>query len=156
MTKWYESENPGTVARGGAWRLGVWIVVIILFCMVVGALIWGIRVATSDVKGQGDAITTKNSGTNRIRAQEEFVQKYNDVVASDRRIDQMGSALAQNPDSQIAQTNLNGAINNCINLVGDYNALVEKYTSADFIPEGYPTQIDNLSPDTDCKETETR
>ena len=151
MTKWYESENPGTVVRGGTWRAGVWVIVILLFFGLIGIAVWAFSVVTSDVKGQGDATKTKNSGTNRISAQEEYVDVYNDILAADKRVDVMADAVKRDPNT-VNNTNLTGAINYCIQRVADYDGLIDKYTSADFIPEGYPEKIDSLSSDTDCKE----
>lgn len=81
MPAWYESDNPSTVVRGGSWRLALWIIFVVLFIGLISVGIWAFGVGTSDVKGRGDAYQTKNSGTNRIRAQEEYVQTYNDILA---------------------------------------------------------------------------
>jgi hypothetical protein len=153
MSKWYESDNPSTVVRGGSWRLAIWIIALIVFIGLISIGVWLFKVGTSDVKGQGDAVQTKNSGTNRIRAQEEYVQTYNDIVAADKRVQVMYDAKAIDP-STVNNTNYTGAVNFCIQLVADYDALIDKYTSADFIPEGYPEKIDTLNSETDCKENE--
>lgn len=149
---WRDDVREGSaVARSIGWRAAVWVLGILALVVVTGAVWWGIKVATSDVKGQGDALQTKNSGTNRIRAQEEFVQTYQDVLAADQRVDVMWNAAQTNP-ATVNTTNYTGAVNFCIQAVADYNALSDKYTSADFRPADLPEQIDSLDPTTDCKE----
>ena len=150
---WRADVRQGSaVARSVGWRAAVGVLGILALVAVIGAVWWGVKVATSDVKGQGDALQTKNSGTNRIRAQEEFVQTYQDVLAADQRVDVMWKAAQANPTT-VNTTNYTGAVNFCIQAVADYNALSEKYTSADYRPADLPAQIDSLHPATDCKES---
>jgi hypothetical protein len=66
---WYESDNPSRVARGMSWRAGVWIVCAVLFFGLLGAGIWAFRVASSDVRGQGNATQKINAADNRLFAQ---------------------------------------------------------------------------------------
>lgn len=153
MSQWYESDNPTRVARGASWRIGVWIVAAVLFFAVIGIAIWGFKVGTSDVKGQGDAVRQKNSGTNRIAAQERFESLYAEIKAADRRLDPLAAAVKADPTSHVAQTNLAGAVSYCIGVVADYNAEARKYTSEDFRAVDLPEQIDDLNPETDCQET---
>lgn len=150
-TPWYESDNPSTLARGGGWRLGVIIVAVVAFVLVVSAAVWGIRVATSDVQGRGDAVRAKNDGQNRVLASERFEDTYQEILAADRRIDTLADAAAADPGSQVAATNLTGAITYCQGVVGDYNADARKYTSAEFRAADLPAQIDNVAADTDCE-----
>lgn len=128
---------------------------ILLLIVLLGTGWWVFRVATSDVKGQGDALIRKNSATNRIGAQQRFEELYADILASDRRIDTLAADAAANPDSQVAQTNLTGSITYCQDVVADYNALARSYTAQDFRAYDLPAQIDNLNPATDCKESTT-
>lgn len=132
-------------------RLGGWIILATVFVVLLGLGLWGFGVISSPIKGQGDAFKTKESGTNRIRAQEEFVQTYNDLLAADRRVDAMWQAKKDDP-TQVNRTNYTGAVNFCIQLVADYDALGAKYTSADYRPADLPAQIDPLDRTTDCKE----
>jgi len=150
---WYESNNPDRVSRALAGRGVIWVTAIAIFVMLLGGLVWGIRVATSDIKGQGDAITRKNSGTNRIAAQERFEDMYQDVLAADRRIDVLADAVKANPKSNVAQINLTGAVTYCIEVAADYDAEARKYTAEDFRSVDLPEQIDALDPTTDCQET---
>lgn len=154
MTKWYDSDNPSTVVRGGTWRLMVLILVFLLFFGLIGIGLWAFGVFTSDVKGRGDAVKTKNSAVNRIAAQENFHNLYQDVVAADRRIDVIAATLAKNPDSQVWQTNYTGAVTYCIDAVAAYDAEVKKYTKREYLDISLPQdRIDDQDPATDCKES---
>jgi len=151
---WYESNNPDRVSGALAARGVIWVTGIAIVVMLLSGLVWGIRVVTSDVRGQGDALSRKNSGTNRIAAQERFEDMYQDVLAADRRIDVLADALKASPKSHVAQINLTGAITYCIEVAADYDAEARKYTAADFRAIDLPEQIDALDPATDCKETD--
>lgn len=149
-TPWYDSENPSTVARGATWRVVVWVLAIMLVVGLVGVAVWGFRVATSDVKGQGDATITKNSSTNRIAAQERFEDLYADIKATDAKIAPAKQVFKANPTT-VNQTNYTGLVNYCLDVVGDYNAEARKFTSADFRAIDLPAQISDMDESTDCK-----
>lgn len=151
---WYENPNPNAVARSGTWRVMVYIVAFVVFFGAIGVGLWAFGVFTSDVKGRGDATKIKNSGTNRIAAQERFEDMYADVLAADRRIDAQFNALKLDPDSSVAKINYNGAVNYCIEVVADYNAEARKYTAEQFRSTDLPAQIDDLDSTTDCKESQ--
>lgn len=153
MSKWYESDNPTTVARGVSWRAAIWIALAVVFILALSAGIWALKVGTSDVKGQGDAQRTKNSGTNRIAAQERFEELYAGIKAADERIDVMAKAKKANPKDVVAATNYTGAVNYCIQIRADYNAEARKYTAEQFRSIDLPAQIDSTDPAFDCKET---
>ena len=151
MTRWHESDNPSTVVRGGTWRVMVWIVVVVVFVGLLSVALWAFGVFSSPIKGQGDAFKTKNSGTNRIAAQERFEDLHADILATDRKLDAAKAKAKAAPDSQVAQTEYVGLTNYCIDVVGDYNAESRKYTAQDFKSIDLPYQIDNTDPATDCK-----
>lgn len=153
MTKWYDSHNPTTVVRGASWRSAIWIALAVVFILALSAGIWALKVATSDVKGQGDAARTKNSGTNRIAAQERFEELYAGIKAADERIDVMAAAKKAAPMDVVAATNYTGAVNYCIQIRADYNAEARKYTAEQFRSIDLPAQIDATDPAFDCKET---
>lgn len=154
MTKWYDSDNPSTVLRGGGWRLGVVVICVVLFFLAGGVLLWAFGVFTSDIKGQGDAEKTKNSATNRIAAQERFEDLYQDILASDRKLDPAYAAMKAAPDSQVKLTEYTGLVNYCIDVVADYNAEARKFTAEEFRSVDLPQVIDSLAIETDCKPTE--
>ena len=149
--EWYNSSNPTKVVRGGTWRAIVWVLVVLGVIALISIGVWGFRVITSDVKGQGDAVIIKNSANNRIAAQEQFEQLYADIKASDQKITVAAAAVAADPNDKTAQQNLTGMQNYCLSVVGDYNALARKYSAEDFRSVDLPVQIDQSLPSTDCK-----
>lgn len=150
---WYESDNPGRVVRGGSWRLGLFVIAVVLFVGAIGVGAWLFSVGTSDIKGQGDAERTKNAAGNRIAAQEGFEQAYADVKAADQRIDVMAIARKADPADVVARTNYTGSITYCIQVRADYDARARKFTQGEFRAADLPYQIDPRDPATDCKET---
>lgn len=153
-TPWYESENPDRVAAGAASRVGLWVVVAVLFFGLLGIGGWAFKVATSDVKGQGDAVVQKNSAQNRIAAQARFESLYADIKATDRKLDIYADAVKAQPGDKTARTNLDGTRAYCEAVVGDYNAEARKYLAADFKAIDLPSEIDVNDPTTDCKPSE--
>lgn len=149
-TPWHQSDNPTTVARGAGWRIGVTVLVVLAVVAVISIGVWGFKVATSDVKGQGDATVQKNSANNRIGAMNRFEDMYAEIEQTDAKIGPAKQAFKANK-TQVNQTNLTGLVNYCLDVVGDYNAEARKFTSADFRPVDLPARIDNLNPSTDCK-----
>jgi hypothetical protein len=152
MSKWYESDNPTKVARGAAWRVGVFVLIFIGFFALISVLIWGFRVVTSDVKGQGNAVIIKNDAVNRIAQQERFEQLFADVKAADLKIAVAAAAVTLNPLDKTAQQTYTGTINFCIQISADYDALARKYSAEDFRSVDLPEQIDRFDSSTDCKE----
>lgn len=148
MSNWMENENPDKVGLSAGLRVGL----VVLVVAIIGIGVWGFRVATSDVKGEGDATIQKNSAPNRVQARQEFQNIYEDIQGADQRIDVMAEAYAASKTT-VNQTNLTGAKTYCISRVREYNALSKKYLSADFRPEGLPAAIDSLDPAFDCKES---
>jgi hypothetical protein len=138
--------------RGFSWTLIVGLAVIVLIA-IFSVLIFGFGVFTSDARGRGDAVKQKNSGTNRINAQERFEDLYADVTAADQKLDPLAAAAKANPDSQIAATNYTGATTYCIDARAAYDAEARKYTAREFRAADLPPQIDQQDPATDCKPT---
>jgi hypothetical protein len=151
--KWYESDNPSKVARGGTWRAMIWVGCVLAFIALISVGTWAFKVATSDVKGQGDATIQKNAGSNRIAAQERFESMYADIVAADQKIDVFAQAVAASPADKTAQTNLTGTKAYCIQARNDYNAEARKYSAEQFRSADLPYTIDITDPTTDCKES---
>lgn len=150
---WYESDDPGRVARGAGWRFGVGILVVLLVIALISIGVWGFKVVTSDVKGQGDATVQKNSANNRIAAQARFEDLYADIKATDAKLDAARDKAEANPKSQVAQTEFTGLQNYCLDVVADYNAEARKYLAEQFRAIDLPAQIDTQVPETDCKPT---
>lgn len=146
---WYDSDSE-TRWMGG---IAKWVIAAVVLVLLIGGGIWALKVATAPVKGRGDAFTTKESGSNRISAQERFEDLYQEILATDRKIDQAAAKVEANPDSNVAQTEYTGLVNYCLDVVADYNAEARKYTSEDFRSADLPEEISNTNPETDCEES---
>lgn len=153
---WFESNNPDRLARSAGWRLGVWIVVGVVFFGLLGAGIWAVRVATSDVKGAGETTQRVNDATNRINSQEWFHGQYAQILTADRNLDEAAANLKANPvgtgNHDFHQTNYTGLKNRCVEMVNAYNAEALKVTRAKWLDPALPQRIDETDPKTDCKE----
>jgi predicted alpha/beta hydrolase len=150
---WCDSDNPTRVVRGASWRLAVWITATVVFFALIGLATWGFKVAISDVKGKGDAVQIRNAARNRINAQENFEQRYQDIIASDRRLTVLAAAKTATPTDRVAVTNYAGGVSYCIDAVADYNASARKFSQADFKAADLPVVIDDNDPTTDCQES---
>lgn len=152
-TPWYDSDNPTRVARGFSWRLAVWILAAVLFFGAIGGGIWWFKVATSDVKGAGDAAVQINSGKNRIAAQETFEALYAQIQAYDRNLDQAAKDKADHPGDSFFATNYSGLVKTCNDAVAQYNADARKVSRAKWLTDDLPFEIDQTDTRFDCKET---
>jgi hypothetical protein len=138
-------------ARSAGWRLGIWIVVAVLFFGAIGVGVWYFKVATSDAKGAGDATRQQNSAANRLQAQAKYAQLYEGILTADRNIDTLDAA-AKADATQVNKTNLIGAQNVCSQSVADYNAMAANSLTAQWRPAGLPVRVGD-DPSTDCKPT---
>lgn len=141
-------DDYGTPPRPVIWP---WVVVAVVV-LLIAPVAWGIRVATSEVRGQGDAVATKNSAENWTEAQARFEGYWADIQASDRQIAIAREALDASPKDRTAEENYYGLRTYCEGLVADYNADARSYLSEDFRAADLPSQIDPTNPLTDCKE----
>jgi hypothetical protein len=150
---WYESENPSRVVRGASWRVVVWILAAIAVFAVVGAVIWGVRVATSEVKGAGDKAVIVNEGKNQIASQEQFEALFQQIQVYDRNLDQAAADKAEHPGDSFFATNYSGLVKTCNDAVGQYNAAARQVSKAKWLSKDLPYEIDQTDPKFDCKET---
>lgn len=139
------------VRRGGLSVL-TWVLIVIAVAAAISAAIWGIKVATSGVKGAGDVQRKTNSGNNRIAAQEHFEALYGQIKAYDQQLDQAAADKAANPGDRYFAVNYSGLVKQCIDARNQYNADANKVTQARWLSADLPYQIDPTTPDTDCKE----
>lgn len=146
-------RDANYVARRGGLSAFAWIVIATLAFAAIGVAVWYFGVATSGVKGAGDATKITNDGRNRVNAQEWFANQYELIKSTDRRIDQAAAALAKKPGGEFEQTNYTGLVNRCIEMVGNYNAEATKVSRAQWRDPNLPAQIDDSDPATDCKES---
>lgn len=149
MSGWRDAKRD--INRGARFGIGWWLILVAV-ALAVAAAIWGVTVATSGVRGQGDAIVQKNSAANWVAAQARFEQDYQDILATDQKIVAAHTALQADPTDRTLQTNYSGLTSYCLSKAAGYNADARSYLSQDFRAADLPAQIDpNLSA-TDCKE----
>lgn len=133
-------------------KMVIWIVVGVVIAVLLGWGIWALRVATSGVAGQGNAVVQKNSAANWTRAQADFEERYATIEAQDRKIQMHYDRLQADPDDRFAETNYYGARDVCESAVGDYNAKARTFLAEDFRSADLPERIDGTNSLTDCKE----
>lgn len=119
----------------------VWLILLVLAALV-GAGIWGITVATSGVKGQGDGIIKKNSSDNWIKQQAKFEELNAEYESTLFRIKQFKVASDAAPEDAIAKTNLQGQISHCSDVVAEYNAASRSFLSEDWKSIDLPASLD--------------
>lgn len=150
---WYESDNPSRLVRGVGWRAGVWVLAILAFSALIGGGVWLFKVATADIKGRGDTTIKINEVDNRLFAQGNFHDLYNEIKASDRKLTQAATDKADHPGDSYFVTVYTGLKAHCEDAVAQYNAAAQKINQAKFRDEQLPAQIDRSNPETDCQET---
>jgi hypothetical protein len=151
---WYESDNPSRVARGFSWRAALAIVAVVLFVGAIGIGIWAFQVGTADVKGRGDTVRKVNQVDNRLFAQGNFNDLYQEVMASDRKLDQAAADKAAHPQDPFFDTTYTGLRAHCEDARAQYNSAARKISQAKFRDADLPYQVDDSDPKTDCKESQ--
>lgn len=142
-------KDVNHVARKGGLSVGAWILVGILFFGGIGVATWYFSVATSGVKGAGDATKQVNSAANRLQAQDKYNKLYTGIQAADRNINTLAETYKLSPN-QYNLTNLTGAQNVCSSSIGEYNQMATNTLTKQWIPVELPTMVGN-DPATDCK-----
>lgn len=135
MTQYDYPSQPRAFGWIAAWTVGL--------VVLVGAImlaLWGFGVFTADVKGRGELIKTNKSAVNRIQKQEMFEQLYADVNGYKAKISVARDQVKADPSDSIAQTNLAGVRQQCIDTVQQYNAEARKVTSRDWRSADLPDQ----------------
>lgn len=144
---WREVNHE--VGRFLGLTLKVWIILLIVAGLV-GAAVWGLTVATSGVKGQGDGIIKNNSAENWIKQQAKFEDLYAEYESTQVRIDQFKQIADANPNDAIAQTNYIGQVSHCTDVVADYNEATRSFLSEDWKSIDLPATLDPA----DCTRTQ--
>lgn len=158
-TKWYDSDDPERFARGFGWTILHWLVVILVVGGVISAAVWGISVATSDVRGRGEAIQQRNDADNRIFAQEYFEETFADVRVADQQLNTNQQALdawtEANPngctgptlcEGDRLRTVVTGSANFCRDVQGNYESEARSYTSEQFRSSDLPARFNPNDP----------
>lgn len=139
-----------TANRGIWWFIG-WIALVTLIVFLIGILIWGISVAVSGPKGQGDAVIEKNSSENFIKQQAAFEQNYQEIKTTDQKIVIAYDASVASPDDKTLQQTYTGLQSYCLSKVAEYNADARSFLSEDFKAADLPSEINTNDAATDCK-----
>lgn len=151
----YGREERREANRWFGLTVGWWIIIIAVV-LAVTAGIWGLQVATSGMKGQGDAQIQKNSSENWTKAQARFEQNYAEIKATDVKITNAYQLWKADPKDRTLQQTYAGLKSYCLSVVADYNADARSYLSEDFRAADLPKQIETegqfADPATDCKE----
>lgn len=116
----------------------------------IGCGAWAVQVATSDIRGRGNAARTVNRADNRLAQQAYFEQTFQDIKAADQRLTQLAADKASHIEG--ADIRYSGAVTYCQQLVADYNSAAHKQIAAKFRDAGLPTAIDPVDITTDCRE----
>lgn len=150
MSKFYESDSETR------WWVGIYgrLIIAVVLISLIGLGFYAFRVVTAEPKGRADAFKQQRSATNRIFQQAQFEDRYADVKASDRKLDQAKVDAASGDPT--ARTIYTGLLNYCADAVAEYNAESRKYLAADFRGADLPHQIDDTDPTTDCKPRESK
>lgn len=136
MREEYREANKGV-----GWVIG-WVVIIVLLVAALGAGGWAIGVAVSGPKGQADGYAENNSSENWIKQQAKFEELHAEYESTLVRIDQFKIIADANPNDAIAQTNFNGQISHCTDVVADYNAATRSFLSEDWKSIDLPATLD--------------
>lgn len=146
-----EVADASAVGMSAAWRIVLSFLAVLAVAGLVSIGIWYFKVATSDVKGAGDAARQNNSAANRLHAQQKYAELHEGIQATDRNIDTLAEAVKNDP-TQVNKTNLIGAQNVCQSSVAEYNAMATNVLTRGWIPAGLPVRVGD-DPGTDCKPT---
>lgn len=148
-----DRKEIDSYTRFGVSRVVLYLFVFVAVAGVIAAVTWGVRVATSDVKGAGDAAIKINSGANRIAAQEAFEALYAQIQAYDKNLDQAATDKAAYPNDPFWAANYSGLVKTCNDAVLQYNADARKVSREKWLTDDLPYEIDQNDPRFDCKET---
>jgi len=148
-----ERREADQVVRYGTSRTIIVVAVGLIVALVIGGVWWGVRVATSDVKGAGDAQIKINEADNRINAQETFEAMYQQIKTYDKNLDQAAADKAEHPGDPLFATNYSGLVKTCNDAVFQYNAEARKVSRAKWRDPELPYEIDTTDIRFDCKET---
>lgn len=133
-------------------RFGVgWVVGIIVGAVLLSGIGWGLTVALSGIKGQGDGVIKKNSAENWTAAQGRFEDLYAEAIAADQKVSINKTALDLNPTDKTLQTNYTGVQSVCLDIVARYNAEARKFLSAEFKSADLPPEL-GINSNSNCKE----
>lgn len=140
-------------------RTGMWLVTgVIIFVLVIMAVLWGLGVLTSPVRGSGDAYTQKNSAGNWVAAQKQFQSDANTFNTRKVQIADASRTFkawqsGPHPTDGVAaytdaehgrnlETTLTGLTTSCQNIAANYNTDSRAYLSQQFKDVDLPDHLD--------------
>jgi hypothetical protein len=159
----FPSMKDQTVGAGRAIFIGL---LVIAVCAVLGWVVWGMTVATSDIKGRGDQQIQNNSAVNRTFQYEHFLQLDGTIRSQAQIADAARAKVAHfektHPNaaddsfnvgqerSQIDQ-DATGAEQICQTNVAQYNNEAQSFLRAKFVDSRLPASF----PSTVCTDVST-
>lgn len=146
MSNWNDfRDDRRDFDRAARWGFGRILLIVLAAIVVVGGIgwaIWGLNVATSGVRGQGDGIIQNNSSENWIKQQAKFEELHAEYESTLVRRDQYKLVAEANPNDAIAAANYNGQISHCTDVVAKYNAATRSFLSEDWKSIDLPPSLD--------------
>lgn len=137
MTKepWYESDSPNRWAFG----VGIWASLFIVMVLLITTALWGLGIVTAPWTGRGNAYKQQQGSTNRVFAQQQFHDLYQDYQATVAKIPRYRKAAVTGDTA--ANINYTGLLSHCSDVVGQYNAASSKYLTKDFKDADLPYSL---------------
>jgi hypothetical protein len=146
----HDVADANYAARRTAPSVVVWIAAVIAVILVLGGVVYGVKVAFAPAKGAGDTIRKNEDANNRIAQQRAFVTMLEGVKASDRKLQVLADTAVAAPGDVKAQADYQGTQLICLDQVAAYNAKAQETLAADWLPADLPAQI-GVDPSTDCQ-----
>jgi hypothetical protein len=154
MVNRWERRFETKPARTSMWVLSGGIA----FVLLIVALLWGLGVLSSPVRGAGDAYAQKNGAGNFISAQRGFVADNNEYKATKLKIIDARRVVAEDKTSPVPADGLAAyeherqltsdsatvqqLTQHCQDVAADYNTRAGSYLSQDFLGVDLPVQLD--------------
>lgn len=143
--------NRGNI-RDGATIVGLGTFIPAIVILVVGglmALLWGIGIFTSGVKGTGDVHRHQQDARNREHWSATFNSEFELIRSDQGNLTVLQEAATRRNATKQDQMNYGGAKVNCLSDVAAYNADAASILGHPWIPQELPAQI---NPSTYCGE----
>lgn len=113
----------------------------VLFVCALAALLWGLGVFTSGIKGAGDVTRDQNDAKNREHWSQTFNSEFQQIQADQDNLTVLKKTATATGASVQDRANYTGAQLNCRQDVAQYNADTASTLGARWLPQGLPTQI---------------
>lgn len=140
-------DDEGNV---NAWKVGFWIVAACVFFLVLwlalASAVWGLRVATAGIYGQGQARIQIQSASSRIANYEHFFNLCASVQANEGQLDSLNDEISNyevgSKDRARVLTNITGVNGARLRAIAQYNQdALKDYTGGQFRDSSLPYQL---------------